>query len=410
MHGPVGLLFSGSCEGLFWVRGMKWTTACKVKGFEATPCWRKLCDLNSSSPRTSGAISLSTASNQVKPTSLPSFFARYQEQIDTALRAELDGLDLPLYETHSYYMGWTDVDGSESESPAGKRLRPTLTLLAADAAGGHPERAMPVAVSLEYVHNFSLIHDDLEDQDRIRHHRPTVWAVWGEPTAIVSGNAMLKIADKAMQRLADHDIAPDVILEAQYSLTTNYLRMMEGQYLDIQFESLATVTVEQYLDMIERKTGALIETAVSLGSFVGRPGGPDRTFSAGLRSVGYELGRIFQIRDDILGVWGGQETGKPVGADIERKKKALPAVHALNMAEGAAKERITEIFAKDELVGSDVEDALQVMEDLDTQEYCQSLADERWLRARSVLQSLDLAGETASDIEELGEFLLVRTS
>lgn len=353
---------------------------------------------------------MSTTGNEVKTIGLPAFFARYQEPIDAALRAELDGHALPLYETHSYYMGWTDVDGAESASSGGKRLRPTLALLAADAAGGEPERAMPVAVSLEYVHNFSLIHDDLEDQDRIRHHRPTVWAVWGEPTAIVSGNAMLKIADRAMERLTDYGVEPAVVLEAQYSLTDNYLRMMEGQYLDIHFESLSSVTVEQYLDMIERKTGALIETAVFLGSLVGRPGGPDREFSAGLRSVGYELGRIFQIRDDILGVWGGQETGKPVGADIQRKKKALPAVHALNMATGTSKERITEIFAKDELDGGDVEDALQVMDDLQTQQYCQSMADERWLRARSVIQSLELAGDTARDLEELGEFLLIRDS
>ncbi len=353
---------------------------------------------------------MSTTEKQVRPTGLPAFFARYQEPIDAALRAELDGLTLPLYETHSYYMGWTDIDGSESTNSGGKRLRPTLALLAADAAGGEPERAMPVAIALEYVHNFSLIHDDLEDQDRIRHHRPTIWAVWGESTAIVSGNAMLKLADRAMERLSEHGITPSVALEAQSSLTANYLRMMEGQYLDIQFESLDTVTVEQYLDMIERKTGALIETAVFLGSLVGRPGGPDRDFSTGLRSVGYELGRIFQIRDDILGVWGGQETGKPVGADIERKKKALPAVHALNMATGPARKRIREIFAKDELSGSDVEDALEVMDDLRTQEYCQSLADDRWRRAHSVIQSLELAGDTARDLEDLGEFLLIRTS
>ncbi len=357
-----------------------------------------------------GETHLSTARNETRSIGLPAFFARYQGPIDAALRAELDGLDLPLYDTHSYYMGWTDVDGSDSKSAGGKRLRPTLSLLAAEAAGGTPDRAMPVAVSLEYVHNFSLIHDDLEDQDRIRHHRPTVWAVWGEATAIVSGNAMLKVADHAMERLVEIGVSPEVALEAQHSLTANYLRMMEGQYLDIHFESRASVTVDQYLDMIERKTGALIETAVFLGSLVGRPGEPDRDFSAGLRSVGYELGRIFQIRDDILGVWGGQETGKPVGADIQRKKKALPAVHALNMATGASKERITEIFAKDELNGDDVEDALEVMDDLRTQDYCQSLADERWLRARGVLQSLDLAGDTARDIEDLGEFLLVRNS
>lgn len=350
------------------------------------------------------------SSKEASAAGLPAFFARYQDLIDDALRAEMDGLSLPLYETHSYYMGWTDIDGSESNSPGGKRLRPTLALLAAEAAGGRPERALPVAVSLEYVHNFSLIHDDLEDQDRIRHHRPTVWAVWGEPTAIVSGNAMLKIADCALERLTDYGVSAEVVLETQHSLAANYLRMMEGQYLDIQFESLASVTVEQYLDMIERKTGALIETSVYLGSLVGRPDEPDEEFSEGLRSVGYELGRIFQIRDDILGVWGGQETGKPVGADIERKKKALPAIHALSMASGPAKERIASIFAKDQIDGHDIEDALEIMEDLQTQQYCQSLADDRWRRARSVIQSLNLAGNTAVDLEELGEFLLVRLS
>ena len=355
-------------------------------------------------------FSLSTTGNTTRPTGLPSFFARYQEPIDAALRAELATQRLPLYETHRYYMGWTDLDGKPSSAVGGKRFRPTLALLAADAAGGGTDRAMPVAVALEYVHNFSLIHDDLEDQDRVRHHRPTVWAVWGEATAIVSGNAMLKIADGAMERLLDAGVSVEVSLEAKRSLTANYLRMMEGQYLDIHFETVGTITVEQYLDMIERKTGALIETAIYLGSLVGRPTGPDHQFSENLRSVGYELGRVFQIRDDILGVWGGKETGKPVGADIQRKKKALPAVHALNAAQGAARERITEIFQKPELDETDVSDALQVMEDLGTERYCQSLADDRWRRAKGVIQSLTLAGETAKDLNELGEFLLVRTS
>ena len=343
-------------------------------------------------------------------TALPSFFSRYQGEIDRALRAELEGMDSPLYHTHRYYMGWVEQDGSPSNNGGGKRLRPTLTLLAADASGGEPERAMPVATALEYVHNFSLIHDDLEDMDEFRHHRATVWAVWGEPTAIVSGNAMLKVADNAARKLLDRGVSEQVALEAERSLTENYLRMMEGQYLDIHFESRGTVTVEQYLDMIERKTGALIETAVYLGSLVSRPNGPDRRMSEGLRSVGYELGRIFQIRDDILGVWGGQETGKPVGADIQRKKKALPAVHALNNSNGPAREKVESIFAKEELDGEDVEQVLEVMEDIGTQEYCQTMANGRWTRAKSVIQSLQLAGDAERDLEELGEFLLVRNN
>ena len=307
-------------------------------------------------------------------------------------------------------MGWTDTGGSPSDGGGGKRLRPTLTLLACESAGGDVEMALPVAVALEYVHNFSLIHDDLEDGDRFRHHRPTVWAVWGDATAIVSGNAMLNVADQAARRLSERGVHPDVSLDAQRALTTGYLRMMEGQYLDIEFEARPSITVQEYLDMIERKTGALIESAIYLGALVGRPAGAGRELAEGFRMVGHDLGRIFQIRDDILGVWGGAETGKPVGADIQRKKKALPAVHALSHSAGAGRQRLTEIFAKKELTGSDVEDVLEIMEAMGTQDYCQSMAAERWQRARNVLKSLRIPTDAHREFEELGEFLLVRDS
>jgi geranylgeranyl diphosphate synthase type I len=258
------------------------------------------------------------------PPSLPAFFSRYQSRIDEALRAELTGLEPEMYDIHRYYMGWQEIDGSDSNSMGGKRMRPTLAMLAADAVGGDLERATPIAVALEYVHNFSLIHDDLEDMDRVRHHRPTVWAVWGEPAAIVSGNAMLKIADHAAWKLRSVGVEESVALEAEAVLTDHYLKMMEGQYLDISFETKESVSVDQYLDMIERKTGALIEASIYLGSLVAPEKGPDRQKATALKSIGYELGRIFQIRDDVLGVWGGVETGKPVGADIKRPERRSP--------------------------------------------------------------------------------------
>ncbi len=342
--------------------------------------------------------------------SLPTFFSRYQADIEAALRAELAPRSLSLYDTHRYYLGWTGVNGEPTESGGGKTMRPTLCLLACDAAGGDINRAMPIAVALELVHNFSLIHDDLEDGDRFRRHRPTVWAIWGEATAIVSGNAMLKIADLATQKLREHGVPPGVALEAAHVLTENYLRMMEGQYLDIAFESRDDVTVKEYLDMIERKTGALIEVSVYLGSLVARTDEPDRALAEGLRKVGYELGRVFQIRDDVLGVWGGPATGKPVGADIQRKKKALPAVHALTHSTGAAEKELRLIYAKETPDADDVERVLEIMDKVGTQEYCQRLAEERWHKGRSVLKSLSLAGVTGQEFDELGEFLLVRES
>ncbi|MEX0763387.1 MAG: polyprenyl synthetase family protein [Dehalococcoidia bacterium] len=341
---------------------------------------------------------------------LPAFFSRYQGDIEAALRAELAPRSLSLYDTHRYYLGWTGINGEQAESGGGKAMRPTLCLLACDAAGGDINRAMPVAVALELVHNFSLIHDDLEDGDRFRRHRPTVWAIWGEATAVVSGNAMLKIADLATQRLRECGVPPGVALEAEHVLTENYLRMMEGQYLDIAFESRDDVTVKEYLDMIERKTGALIEVSVYLGSLVARTGEPDRALAEGLRRVGYELGRVFQIRDDVLGVWGGPATGKPVGADIQRKKKALPAVHALTHTTGAAEKELRLIYAKETPDADDVERVLEIMDKAGTQKYCQHLAEERWHKGQSVLKSLSLAGVTGQEFDQLGEFLLVRES
>ena len=341
---------------------------------------------------------------------LPSFFARYQADINDALRKELAPYRLPLYDTLRYYLGWMDEYGRASEPAEGKRLRPTLCLLACEAAGGDPADSLSAAVALEYVHNFSLIHDDIEDGDRIRHHRPTLWAVWGEPTAIVSGNALVTVADLAIQGSLARGVPEEAACMAAEALTDHYLRMMEGQYLDIDFEHRMDVSVDEYLDMIERKTGALITCSVYLGALVGSASRPEGALVGSLRRVGHELGRIFQIRDDVLGVWGGPETGKPVGADIERKKKSLPVVHALSHARGSAKRRLESTFAQPTLDGGDVEQVLEVMEDLRTRDYCQELADARWLKARSMIKSLPLAGDSAADFLELGEFLLVRES
>jgi geranylgeranyl diphosphate synthase type I len=343
--------------------------------------------------------------------SLPDFFTRYQNRIDEALRAELNNLEPDIYDIHRYYMGWQEIDGSDSNSTAGKRMRPTLAMLAADAVGGDLERATPIAVALEYVHNFSLIHDDLEDMDRVRHHRPTVWTIWGEPAAIVSGNAMLKIADAAAWKLRSVGVDHAVALEAEAELTIQYLKMMEGQYLDISFETENNVSVDQYLDMIERKTGALIEASIYLGSLVAPSTGPDRQKATALKAIGYDLGRIFQIRDDVLGVWGGEATGKPVGADIKRKKKALPAVHALSTSTGATAQRLNQIFrTEDDLEQEDVHVVLEEMENLGTQDYCQSMAEQRWDDCERMIKSLELSGTTAREFTELGEFLLVRES
>ena len=344
----------------------------------------------------------STGSSVV--TELPPVFTRHQAVVGAALRAELDGRTLPIYDSLRYYMGWADVHGTLTHSPEGKRLRPTLCLLACEAVGGDPTDALPAAVAIELVHNFSLIHDDIEDGDRTRHHRPTLWVVWGEPTALVAGNNLLAISDMATQRLRDAGLR--TAIKAGHILTERYLSMMEGQYLDIAYEGRTDVTVDEYLMMIERKTGALIEGAVELGALVGAGGSGEVV--EGLRAVGDDFGRIFQIRDDVLGIWGGPALGKPIGADITRKKNSLPVVHVLEHARGAEQRELQRIYAGDEISANDVERLLEVMDGLGTQRWCQAQAETRWSRARKRLGSLQLSSDATREFLEMGEYLLVR--
>ena len=341
---------------------------------------------------------------------VPEFFARYQPTIDTALRAVLEGYTSDIRAMHRYHMGWADKNGSDIDATQGKRLRPTMVLLGADAVGGESRFVIPIATALEYVHNFSLIHDDIEDRDRFRHHRPTLWVVWGNETAIVSGNWMLKLADQTTRALSEIGVNQALSLTVQQQIVQAYMRMIEGQYMDIAFEDRATVTVDEYLSMIERKTGALIETSLYLGALVASNGNADGRVPDGLRCAGYEFGRLFQIRDDILGVWGSNETGKPVCADILKKKKSLPATHALNNATGKAAAQMREIYDKDELDNYDVQSVLEIMEEAGTYEFCESMSAKHWAAASEIIDGLDLEEGIRGDFFDLGEFLAERSS
>lgn len=340
----------------------------------------------------------------------PSFFARYRPVISAALKAELSHLDLGVYSTHRYYMGWEDEGGRPVSGKEGKRLRPTLALLGCDALGGDVSQAVPIATALEFIHNFSLIHDDLEDLDDKRHDRATIWVVWGDSIAIISGNAMLQIADRAAKGLVYNGVSPSMALRIQMLITRSYLHMVEGQYLDLDYETRSEVSISEYLAMIDRKTGALIRASLYLGALVATHDDSDCYAADDLGMAAFEIGRMFQIRDDMLGVWGGDETGKPVGSDLRRKKKALPTVHIMNSARGAAKRRIEEIFDANEVDDSDVEDMLSIMEESGTYGYCMDVAQSHWDSAVTVLERINLDDSVKGDFRELGEYLLDRES
>lgn len=252
--------------------------------------------------------------------------------VDPALRAAVDTLPASMRHIAAYHFGWRDEHGRPVETAAGgKAIRPTLVLLAAEAAGGDPAAAVPAAVAVELVHNFSLLHDDVMDGDTTRRHRPAAWCVFGTGEAILAGDAMLTLALDLVGR-AGHPTAADQLR----MLGEAVFRLVDGQHADLSFERRGTVGFAECLDMAAGKTGALLAGACALGALCagGRPEQVD-----GLRAFGEHLGLAFQFVDDLHGIWGDPAmTGRPVHTDLRTRKKSLPVVAALTSADSGEHE------------------------------------------------------------------------
>lgn len=339
--------------------------------------------------------------------SLPAVFARYRAEIDAGLKAVVDGRRSPLYDMLRYHMGWIDDKGNTQAKSNGKALRPTLCLLACEAVGADYRRALPAAVAVELVHNFSLIHDDIQDDDKERRHRPTVWSIWGKPQAINAGTAMRILANLALSSLADLGVSFEKQRRAQYLVDEDCLRLIEGQYLDISFESRFDITVGDYLDMVDRKTSALLACSLELGALVGTD---DEKVIGGFREAGRNLGLAFQIRDDILGIWGDEEkTGKPSCSDIRRKKKSLPIVYALENARGELRNKLVTYYSNGASGSSGVAIVLKVLESVEAQAQAQKIAERYRDAAINTIQQLPISPLARRDLDELFDFLVVRS-
>lgn len=347
---------------------------------------------------------------------LPPIFRRYRrdlsDAIDAGLRRGCDTLppraseSVDVYGVLRYGMGRADAAGRPIEAATGKAMRPTLCLFACEATGGDPVVAMPAAVALEYVHNFSLIHDDIQDRDETRHHRPTIWKIWGVPRAIVAGNVLRTLADIALSDAATYGLSDDDVLELSDTLTGAYLEMIEGQFLDLSYESRGDISLDEYLGMIARKTGALIRCSLELGAYVGSRN--PETVEA-FRRCGRSLGLVFQVKDDVLGVWGDPDsTGKPVGADVRRKKNSFPVVHAMANASGADAETLEYVYGKEEPSDEDVIAVLDVMQRLGTRGTAEDLTERHAMQALDALAPVEMAPAAKHQVEELAHFLLVR--
>ena len=339
--------------------------------------------------------------------SLPTAFNRFRDQIETEIKSLVLEEGFPLYRMMGYHMGWLDEYGEAAEEESGKRIRPTLSLLACEALGGDVKAALPAAAAVELVHNFSLIHGDIQDGNSERQNRPTVWWVWGPAQAINAGDGMHALARLALLRQTGEGMSPERTLKAVGLLDQACLRLCEGQYLDLTYQERVDISQDAYFKMVEGKTAALISCAAELGAVMSSAEEP---VVQAMAQFGAKLGTAFQIRDDILDLWGQQDTGKPLAGDILNKKKSLPIVYAIENASGAERRALGDVYFKRVMEPEDIDKIIEVLQTLGAREFCQAKADALCNEAVQSLKDAGLTSQQSEGLEALARFIVTRES
>ncbi len=327
---------------------------------------------------------------------------RYLPALDAEMRQLVASVPLPDAEDFAtllkYPLGWVDERNRPYDQVTGKRIRPLLLLLAAEAVGGDWQVALPAAAAVELLHNFSLIHDDIEDDSPMRHGRPTVWKVWGDANAINAGDALFALAHTALQRLR---VAPEIALKAWAIFNRTCLDLTRGQYLDMRFERQERVTVDEYLSMITGKSAALVAACAEIGALIGSGA---KATAANFADFGKNLGIAFQIRDDILGIWGDAEvTGKSAATDIFSRKKSLPVLYGLSQSA-----ELQAVYRSEPFGAAQVDEAVRLLDSVDAQAYALERESAYYRQALQSLESADTREEAGRGLADLAQALFQR--
>ncbi len=360
-------------------------------------------------------------------------FQRYHQEIlqelhrafliqNTSLAEEVnyDAL-LKLDGQMQYHLGWVDQQLRPADGHPGKLLRPKLLLLSYELAWAqgqpptaHPpalslRSALPAAAAIELAHNFTLLHDDIQDGDVERRHRPTVWSVWGIPQAILVGDALLVLTRLHLWKVLDEGVEPAIALHLAKLFDTALLRLTEGQHLDMSFERQQQVSLSSYEEMISRKTATLMGCATEMGATLGTC---NQEIIEGLTRFGHALGLAFQVRDDMLGVWATEaESGKLPLGDIYRRKKSLPILHAFQYAQPGDQQAIAKMYTQDAPITQEqAQEVLAIFVRTQTREYCTQFLAQQCQQARLALAQAAtsrnaLATRARTDLEALIDFV-----
>ncbi len=318
----------------------------------------------------------------------------YAEEIDVVIDDSLSKLEPEsLYESSEYLI-----------KAGGKKFRPALTLLSCQAVGGKPEKALKAAAAIELTHTFSLIHDDIMDNDDTRRGKPAVHKVWGEPLAILAGDSLFAKSFELLSQSAEDNIAYERVVVALQVLTNSCINICEGQALDMAFEDTFNVTKDEYMNMIYKKTGDLITASTTIGAIMG---GASSNEIQALRTYGKQIGLAFQIQDDYIDLTGDESIGKPVGSDLVEGKKTLMVVYALEKANKEDHDRLVELLeANDESI---IPEAMEILEKYGAINYARSKAYDCVIESKQALSILP-DSDAKDALFKLADFVFTRKS
>ncbi len=334
------------------------------------------------------------ALNELSQQMLPAVEAELQRQV---AKAESPGTRA-FHEMLTYHMGWTG-EGAGPKA-AGKRVRPLLMLLTVAASGGEWLRAVSPAAAIELIHNFSLVHDDIEDNSPTRRGRLTLWKKFGVPMAINAGDALFSIAGQAVLD-ASANYPAEVVVQAANVLQGACIALTRGQYLDMRYERQSSLKVDDYWPMVEGKTAALLSTCTEMGAIFG---GCDADAVIQYAWFGQDLGLAFQVQDDILGIWGDeQQTGKSAASDLVEGKNSLPVLHGL-----AHSAEFAERWVMGPIMPEETPRLAQMLKDAGSYAFCQQEAARLTALAMKFLDEAGPEGEAGDALRELGEMLVAR--
>ncbi len=346
----------------------------------------------------------------MEETTLEALLADWRSMVETSLQEHLaspESILDPYMGMMHYHMGWVDTKFRPMARSVGKRSRPLLLLLACRTLGLDAEKALPAAVSVELLHAYSLLHDDIEDGDEYRRHSPTVWKIWGIPQAINVGDGLFGCTFRAMAGLHGTGFGSDTVAVAMSMLIDTSIALTEGQFLDIDFEQRTRLSLDDYTRMVQGKTAALFGTCLACGAHLSTNDGPMRER---FRRLGEQTGIAYQMLDDIKGIWAdADDTGKVPHQDIRRRKKSFPI--ALAFADRDIGERMLALYSRD-MKSENVEATLALLAAADIKERCLHLYGRQQDAIRRTQEEIDhalhLEGRSVNLLEEfIGRLLSV---